>query len=106
VAVSTLATSRPKSTPRQEERFETHPGHQAQIDWSHEQPIRTSSGLELPLYCFQVVLGHSRDTFCRLTGSHAQKVARSCEPRTNPAIGATVPSERLGGAAVPVRSLM
>jgi transposase len=36
--------SRPKSTPRQEERFETRPGHQAQVDWSHEQPIRTSSG--------------------------------------------------------------
>ena len=61
--------SRPKSTPRQEERFETRPGHQAQVDWSHEQPIRTSSGLELPLYCFHMVLGHSRDSFCRLTGS-------------------------------------
>jgi len=30
---------------------------QAQIDWSHEQPIRTSSGLELPLFCFHMVLG-------------------------------------------------
>lgn len=29
----------------------------------------TASGLELPLYCFHVVLGHSRDSFCRLTGS-------------------------------------
>ena len=54
---------------RTEERFETAPGHQAQIDWSHEQPIRTSSGLELPLYCFHMVLGHSRDSFCALTGS-------------------------------------
>jgi transposase len=34
-----------------------------------EQPIRTGSGLELPLYCFDMVLGHSRDSFCRLTGS-------------------------------------
>ena len=24
----------------------------AQVDWSHEQPITTSTGLELPLYCF------------------------------------------------------
>lgn len=29
----------------------------------------TASGLELPLYCFHMVLGHSRDSFCRLVGS-------------------------------------
>lgn len=61
--------SRPRPAPRHEERFETAPGHQAQVDWSHEQPIRTSSGLELPMYCFHMVLGHSRDSFCALTGS-------------------------------------
>jgi transposase len=60
---------RPRPAPRQEERFETGPGHQAQVDWSHEQPIVTSSGLELPMYCFHRVLGHSRDSFCALTGS-------------------------------------
>ena len=37
--------SRPRPTPRASERFETRPGHQAQVDWSHEEPIRTSSGL-------------------------------------------------------------
>ena len=26
----------------QSERFETRPGHQAQVDWSHEEPIKTS----------------------------------------------------------------
>jgi transposase len=61
--------SRPRPEPRSERRFETAPGHQAQVDWSHEQPITTSSGIELPLYCFHMVLGHSRDSFCRLTGS-------------------------------------
>jgi len=61
--------SRPRPTSQVSERFETRPGHQAQVDWSHEEPIKTSSGLELPLYCFHMVLGHSRDSFCALTGS-------------------------------------
>jgi transposase len=42
--------TRPRQTPRVQERFETALGHQAQVDWSYEQPIRTSSGLQLPLY--------------------------------------------------------
>ena len=47
--------ARPRSEPRTAERFETAPGLQAQVDWSHEQPIRTTSGLELPLYCLHMV---------------------------------------------------
>ena len=60
--------ARPRPEQRAEERFETRPGLQAQVDWSHEEPIRTSWGLELPLHCFHMVLGHSRDSFCALTG--------------------------------------
>jgi transposase len=61
--------SRPRPVPLLEERFETAPGHQAQVDWSQETPLVTASGLELPLYCFHMVLAHSRDVFCRFTGS-------------------------------------
>jgi transposase len=58
-----------KDPRRAEERFETAPGHQAQVDWSHEEPVLTPEGLALPLYCFHMVLSHSRDAFCSLVGS-------------------------------------
>src|SRR4051812_9881132 len=60
--------SRPRPTPRASERFETRPGHQAQVDWSHEEPIKTSSGLELPLYCFHMVFGPLQGLVLRADG--------------------------------------
>jgi transposase len=60
---------RPKPPQLAEERFETPPGHQAQVDWSYEEPILTLEGLALPLYCFHMVLSHSRDAFCSLVSS-------------------------------------
>jgi transposase len=53
--------ARPRRDPKLEQRFETAPGHQAQVDRSYEQPIATSSGLQLALFCFHMVLGRSRD---------------------------------------------
>lgn len=60
------AVRHPRTT---EERFETAPGQQAQVDWSHEEPILTPEGLALSLYCFHMVLSHSREAFCSLVGS-------------------------------------
>lgn len=64
-----VVQARPRAPEPPSERFETAPGHQAQVDWSHEAPIRTSTGLERPLYAFHMVLGHSRDAFVGLVGS-------------------------------------
>lgn len=56
------------------------------VDWSHEEPIRTSSGLELPLSCFHMVLGHSRDSFCALTGSQDLVTLLGLSPPGVPAL--------------------
>lgn len=60
-----LERSRPRRESRSEERFETAPGFEAQVDWSHEQPIRTSSGLECRCFAF---------TWC--SGTRATRSAR------------------------------
>src|SRR4051812_48699066 len=63
--------SRPRPAARSEERFETAPGHQAQVDWSHEQPIKTSSGWSCRCIAF---------TWC--SGSPGTHSARSPARRT------------------------
>ena len=39
------------------------------MDWSARRVDPHCRGLALPLYCFHMVLGHSRDAFCRFVGS-------------------------------------
>jgi transposase len=77
-----------------EERFETAAGHQAQVDWSHEEPIITPEGLALPLYGFHMVLSHSRDTFCHFVGSMDLVTFWGCHRRAFAHFGG-VPKELL-----------
>jgi transposase len=41
-------------------RFETPPGHQAQVDWAHCGSLREPGGQHVKLYLFVMVLGFSR----------------------------------------------
>jgi transposase len=46
-------------------RFETAPGHQAQVDWSYEDPeFGQCAG---PVYAFHMTLGYSRDAYVEYT---------------------------------------
>jgi transposase len=48
-------------------RFETPPGHQAQIDWAHCGRFKDASGTPVPIYAFTMVLGFSRMLFVKFT---------------------------------------
>jgi transposase len=59
------------------ERFETLPGHQAQIDWGECGTI-TVDGVSRRLYVFVFVLGYSRILFARFTTSMRQVELHAC----------------------------
>jgi transposase len=50
-------------------RFETPPGHQAQVDWAHCGCFPDASGQRVKLYAFVMVLGFSRMLFVQFTTS-------------------------------------
>jgi transposase len=50
-------------------RFETPPGHQAQVDWAHCGGFPDSAGQRVKLYAFVMVLGFSRMLFVQFTTS-------------------------------------
>lgn len=70
-----------------EERFETAPGHRAQVDWPHEKPLATPSRIELPLY------GSTWSSATRATASCASPAPRISSP-SGPAT-ARLPLERV-----------
>jgi len=56
-----LREVRPSSSPGFEVRFETPPGRQAQVDFSHFRTVFTDEpGVERVVWLFSLVLGHSR----------------------------------------------
>jgi len=63
-----------------EVRFETLPGHQAQVDWK-EFGSQTVDGRKQKLYAFVMVLGYSRKPFVCHTTSMKQSVMLDCHRR-------------------------
>lgn len=58
-------------------RFETEPGHQAQVDWGYCGKIY-HEGKVRPLYCFVMTLGWSRASYLELTVSQNVKSFMRC----------------------------
>ena len=58
-------------------RFETLPGHQAQVDWK-EHGRQMVDGKIMNLYQFMIILGYSRKTFIRFTTSMKSEVLLRC----------------------------
>lgn len=74
------------------ERFETRPGHQAQIDWGECGRV-TVGGERKTLHLFTLVLGYSRMTFGRFTTSSRRPALLDCLQRAFEKLG--VPEEIL-----------
>lgn len=59
-------------------RFETGPGHQAQLDWGYCGHSIDKSGKVKPLYVFAYVLGFSRFCYVEFTESMQQEILVNC----------------------------
>jgi len=57
--------------------FETSPGQQAQVDWAYFGDIETGEGPK-HLYCFLMILGHSRTRYIEFTTSMRLDVLIRC----------------------------
>jgi transposase len=76
-------------------RFETPPGHQAQVDWAH-LGTHILSGQPTPLYLFVFVLGFSRALYAEVTTSTDLPTFLSCHLHAFAALGG-MPQEILYG---------
>lgn len=78
-----VVVHRPRPTREVYVRIETLPGEQSQIDWAHVGHIRVKGGTR-PLYCFVLLLRHSRAMWAELvleqtTASLIRSLVRAAE---------------------------
>jgi len=75
-----LATLRPmrQAAAKATLRFETAPGEQAQVDWTHCGRHLDASGREVRIYAFVMVLSFSRMMFVRFTDSMGVEALVDC----------------------------
>ena len=62
-------------------RFETPPGHQAQVDWKECGKHAGADGVLVPVYAFVMVMAYSRMLFVRFTTSMKMGVLLDCHRR-------------------------
>lgn len=62
-------------------RYETPPGHQAQVDWASLGRFKNQEGKIVPIYVFVMVLGFSRNLYIEFTTSMKAAVLISCHLR-------------------------
>lgn len=59
-------------------RYETIPGHQAQVDWKEKFKLVDRYGIEYTINIFLIILGYSRKKFIKLTFERSQQTLFEC----------------------------
>ena len=59
-------------------RYETIPGHQAQVDWKEKFKLFDKYGTEYTINIFLIILGYSRKKFIKLTFDRTQQTLFEC----------------------------
>lgn len=59
-------------------RYETIPGHQAQVDWKEKFKLTDAYGVEYTINIFLIILGYSRKKFIKLTFDRSQQTLFEC----------------------------
>ncbi|WP_184807926.1 IS21 family transposase [Nitrospirillum iridis] len=83
-----LRTVRPAAAKGYEQRFETPPGHQAQVDFAHFKTSFTDEpGVERVVWLFSLVLGHSRMLWARFVARQDLATVLRCHIAAFEALG-------------------